>query len=95
MNQLPYGHTRNVSLARGILGMLWRTTAHTVPPMVAWAVRVWKNPRARQMATLIMLLVGLLVQLGLVLLAGYLVDLSLSLMDLWVELARKHLELTM
>jgi hypothetical protein len=42
-----------------------------------------------------LMLVGLVVQGALVLLAAYLVDLSVSLMELWAELARKHLELTL
>lgn len=42
-----------------------------------------------------LLWVGLVVQLVLVCLAGYLVDLSISLVELWAELARKHLEITM
>jgi len=42
-----------------------------------------------------MLIVGLLVQVVLLWLAGYLIDLAISLMELWADLARKHLELTM
>jgi hypothetical protein len=42
-----------------------------------------------------MWLLGLVVQVVLVWLAGLLVDLSLSLMELWVELARKHLEIVL
>jgi type III secretory pathway component EscU len=63
--------------------------------MVARAVAVWRDPRSRQVATVVLLLVGLLLQLLMVLVAAYLVDLAISLMDLWVELARKHLELTL
>ena len=36
-----------------------------------------------------------LVQLALVCAAAYLIDLSVSLMELWAELARKHLEITL
>ena len=39
--------------------------------------------------------VALTVQLGLVFLSMYLIDLGISLMELWVDLARKHLELTL
>lgn len=38
---------------------------------------------------------SLVTQLVALLLAAYLVDLSLSLMELWAELARKHLEITL
>lgn len=41
------------------------------------------------------LIVGLVVQLVLLWLLGELVDLCISLMELWAELARKHLELTL
>lgn len=43
----------------------------------------------------LLLLVGLVVQMVLVLLAAYMTDLSISLMELWVDLARKHMELTL
>jgi hypothetical protein len=39
--------------------------------------------------------VGLVVQGALILTAAYLVDLSVSLMELWADLARKHLEITL
>ena len=38
---------------------------------------------------------GLALQLVLLLVLGYMVDLCISLMELWAELARKHLELTL
>jgi hypothetical protein len=41
------------------------------------------------------LFAGLLVQGALLLTAAYLIDLAVSLMELWTELARKHLELTL
>ena len=41
----------------------------------------------------LMLLVGAVVQLVVVALVYQLVDLSISLMELWTELARKHLEI--
>jgi hypothetical protein len=42
-----------------------------------------------------MWLLGLVCQVVLVVLAGALVDLSLSLMEVWLELARKHLEIVL
>jgi hypothetical protein len=42
-----------------------------------------------------LVLLGLLVQVVLTLLMWELVDLTLSLMEVWAELARKHLELTL
>ena len=44
---------------------------------------------------LIVFCLSLVVQAVLIWLLGELVDLSISLMELWAELARKHLELTL
>lgn len=42
---------------------------------------------------LLLLWVGFVVQAGLVLMVWQLVDLCISLMEVWLQLARKHLEL--
>jgi len=42
-----------------------------------------------------MLLVGLLVQVVLTVMMWQLVDLCVSLMEVWLELAQKHLEITL
>jgi hypothetical protein len=49
----------------------------------------------RRVAAYLAVLLGLVCQVVLLMLAAYLVDLGVSLMELWAELARKHLELTM
>lgn len=43
----------------------------------------------------VLVFVGLVVQVVLVCLLWQLVDLSISLMEVWAELARKHLELVL
>ena len=43
----------------------------------------------------LVLIVGVVVQLVLAWVGYYLVDLSLDLMEVWVQLARKHLEITL
>lgn len=48
-----------------------------------------------RVVTWLMLLVGLAVQLVIIEAVFELVDLSISLMELWAELARKHLEITL
>ena len=53
------------------------------------------SPRSAVILHTVLLCVGFLGQMVLLLLAAYLVDLSVSLMELWAELARKHLELTL
>jgi hypothetical protein len=45
--------------------------------------------------SLVLLIVLTIVDAALCLLAMYLIDLGISLMELWAELARKHLELTL
>lgn len=56
---------------------------------------VTKHPRTARLITYLVLFAGLVVQAVLILTAAYLVDLALSLMGLWADLARKHLELTL
>lgn len=56
---------------------------------------ICRSPRARRVGAYLALLVGLVVQGVLLLTAAYLIDLALSLMELWADLARKHLELTL
>jgi hypothetical protein len=46
------------------------------------------------MAVGLLLLLGITVQCALIWAAGELVDLYVSSVELWAELARKHLELT-
>lgn len=55
---------------------------------------LFSSPVVRFALSWSMLLLGLVVQVVLLWLAGYLIDLAISLMELWAELARKHLELT-
>ena len=43
----------------------------------------------------LLLLVGFAVQLIIIWAVGQLIDVALGVMELWVELARKHLELTL
>jgi hypothetical protein len=57
--------------------------------------RLCQSHRFRVLAAYLALLVGLVVQGALILTAAYLVDLSVSLMELWADLARKHLEITL
>lgn len=73
-----------------------RELAKALPgtPMIGRAfVRLWAAG-GRHLGAKLLLLVGLLVQVVLLFVASYLIDLAISLMELWTELARKHLELT-
>jgi len=59
--------------------------------------RAWPFVRLHwaRLAYWLLLLLGLALQLILVAVVNELVDLSISLMEVWAELARKHLELTL
>lgn len=63
--------------------------------VLALLVRVCRSPRVRHVGAYLVVLVGLVVQGAMILTAAYLIDLGLSLMELWADLARKHLELTL
>lgn len=72
-------------------GLLYVELNRWLAPLARWI----GSGRARAVAGPFLLCLALLVQVVLVLVVGYLIDLSISLMDLWVELARKHMELTL
>lgn len=58
------------------------------------AVSNTRRPQQKTIAV-IALAVGFVMQVGLVLLVWYLVDLCVMLMEVWAELAAKHLEITL
>lgn len=77
-----------------------RTSARTIIAIAAGrtvsaVLRVLASRSARLIAVRAAVCVGVALQVGLCLVAMYLIDLSISLFDLWTELARKHLELTL
>jgi hypothetical protein len=63
--------------------------------LLARAGRCFNRQQVRALALHSLVILGLLVQGVLILTVAYMVDLSVSLMELWAELARKHLELTL
>jgi hypothetical protein len=74
----------------------WRGLLYVVGgQLLARAGRLFTAHRARTVAAYVALILGLAIQGALLLTAAYLVDLSVSLMELWADLARKHLELTL
>ena len=84
---------------KSFLGLLvrfvWRTAARYTVPRWKRAVVLSKRPEIRQLAARTLLLVAMVLQVVLLTVLGYMVDLCLSLMEVWAELARKHLELTL
>jgi hypothetical protein len=73
---------------RGLLAVVAHSLLARTVGLFSWAY-------SRGYVGVAVMLVGLVVQGALVLLAAYLIDLSVSLMELWAELAKKHLELTL
>lgn len=63
------------------------------PQSIRRFVRPMRLPPARRLAAYLPALVGLVVQVILLVLAGELLDLYVSAVELWAELARKHLEI--
>lgn len=62
---------------------------------VSRVLRLCTGKSTRRTAAVISVCVGLLVQVGLCIAAVYLIDLCISLSELWLDLARKHLEITL
>lgn len=64
---------------------------------ISFPRRAWPFVRLHwaRLAYWMLLLLGIALQLILVAVVNELVDLSVSLMEVWAELARKHLELTL
>ena len=74
----------------------WRGLLFVVAGRLCRGVgRLFRSHRARVVTAYIVVLVGLMGQIVLLLVASYLIDLTLSLMELWADLARKHLEITL
>jgi len=95
MKHLPYEHSPNRSLLSLVEQTFWRYWARVVVPRLTRALVLARHPLVRIIVARILLLLGLVVQVVLLLVLAYMIDLALSLMELWAELARKHMELTM
>lgn len=64
-------------------------------PTASAAFRALTGHTGRRWAALCGILLGLVIQAAMIMTAAYLIDLCISLMELWAELARKHLEITL
>jgi flagellar biosynthesis protein FlhB len=84
-----------VSRTTSQLHQLQTIAAIAIARAVSTVLRLLHSPNTRSIAGAAALCVGLTVQVGLLFLAMYLIDLSVSLFQLWADLARKHLELTL
>lgn len=79
-------HHAATSILRWAVSVFWLRVAAALPPM---------STRPLRLATSLLIVLGLMGQLVLLWLAGEMLDLYVSAVDLWAELARKHLELTL
>lgn len=95
MKYLPYGHSHNVSLLLTFWRLLRQRIAGHLAPMCGRLFWLCRQELTKRIAGYVLLLLGLVMQVLLLLVVAYMVDLCLSLMELWAELARKHLELTL
>ena len=86
---------RRSGVRTGIRTAWRRAPALAICRVVPLLLQIVTSPSGRRWLQSAVLLLGLVMQGILILTAAYLVDLALSLMELWAELARKHLELTL
>jgi hypothetical protein len=92
MRLIRYAHAPLQSLL-GASVRLWIEVARRVLARVL-AVSSTRRPRGKTIAWIAGVL-GCLMQLVLAFLVWYLLDLCIALMEVWAELAAKHLEITL
>ena len=92
MKQLLYVHARLTPWVMVISRAVNEFVGRQLRPLLG---RILPGRKHRHIIALILLLVGLLVQMVLLWLLGELISISISVMELWALLARKHLEITL
>jgi hypothetical protein len=92
MKQLRYSHALAVSLAEALYVWLYRTIRR-----LAGSGRGWRGlgNRGRRFLIVGAVVLALIVEFIMLWMLGELVELCISLMELWAELAAKHLEITL
>jgi hypothetical protein len=87
------GHKESHPRARGraVLPYVYGGRGYHPGRWVALFMRVAQHPATR----FVVLILLMMLQMVLLWLLGQMVDLCISLMEVWVELARKHLEITL
>ena len=93
MKHLTYLHAHNVALIVAVHRWVRDLVARSLRPRRSGPHRVNTSARNRSWVSLAALCLALLVQALLIYALGELIDLCVSLMELWAELARKHLEI--
>ena len=92
MKYLIYGHRSVTPLIVILMRLIvWTVRRLGIPGFSRWAVRIgW-----RRIVTWIAVVVALVAQAVMLYTLSQLVELCISLMEVWVELAAKHLEITL
>lgn len=95
MKYLTYGHQASKSLLMALHLWIRGSVAHWFVPRPSGPRGHGRRRAAARWVPLIIIIVSLIAQALLLWMLGEVIDLCISLMELWAELARKHLELTM
>jgi hypothetical protein len=95
MKYLSAAHRRILTVCRLAVLLARRVQSVPRPQTWGWLAGISRSRMVYLITMRLLLLVGLVVQVVLLFVAGYLIDLGISLMELWADLARRHLEITM
>ena len=95
MKYLIYGHKSTATLAVALWRLIRGAWARLRPQTDEGPHRLSGRRGFGRRAAPALLLLGAVCQLVLLVLVGQLVELCIDLMEVWAELARKHLEITL
>lgn len=95
MGNLPYGHQPSTALVTALWRWISARVAAGLAPKEQRPHRATRPRRWVRVLQLVAAALAVLIEVVALLVLGYMIDLCLSLMELWAELARKHLELTL
>lgn len=92
MNKLRYGHARTMSFAEVVTAWLYRVVRRLAGASLR---QVLAGTQGRRILIAGLVVFTLVVEFIMLYTLAELVELCISLMELWTELARKHLEITL
>lgn len=92
MNKLRYGHARTMSFAEVVTAWLYRIVRRLAGASLR---QVLAGGRGRRFLAVGLVIFALTIEFIMLYTLAELVELCISLMELWTELARKHLEITL
>jgi hypothetical protein len=95
MKQLLYVHQASVSIAWAVWAWTRKHVAALVAPNGERPHRVKPRRPWLRILNVVAIVLALVIDVVALYVLGYMIDLCLSLMELWAELARKHLEITL